>query len=244
MCCQRPGRPVSAEGGTLTPPQKAPRASVPSPATKDTRPVRPPASVFVRSAQRTHCRPGDSGAGGEMLPTRGRVPRKAAAQGGRSASRAQTLTSTPGASGGHAQEPRGGVGGAQGSRPQGGTPALFQSQPLGGVGAGALHSAASGVFASLGWTSALPAPLPSGPASPGGLTGGHHCCPEPGRDTGCVSGSPVSTAAPREPLPRASLCRVALWLWGAWGLGDQAVAVPGGTCHSCVCTFFSPPRSF
>lgn len=80
---------ISPAGATLTDPQKAPRASLPSPAAK-------------------HTRPGDSGAGGEMLPTRGPFPREAAADDGRSASSTQTLAATPGAAGGHAQEPRGG----------------------------------------------------------------------------------------------------------------------------------------
>lgn len=111
-------------------------------------------------------------------------------------------------------------------------PRLLQSQPLGRVGAGALPS--------LGWTSALPAPLPSGPASPGGLTGGRHCCPETGRDTGWVSGPPGLHRCPGTgpTAPRGPLYRAALWLRGGRGLGA------GATCRSCVCTFFSPPRSF
>lgn len=98
-------------------------------------------------------------------------------------------------------------------------PRLLQSQPLGRVGAGALPS--------LGWTSALPAPLPSGPASPGGLTGGRHCCPETGRDTGWVSGPPVCTAAQAQaPLPPAGLSTGRLCGFGeagGWGLGQLAV---------------------
>lgn len=81
---------------------------------------------------------------------------------------------------------------------------------------------------SLGWTSALPAPLPSGPTSPGGLTGRRHCCPETGKDTGWVSGPPACTAAQAQaPLPPAGLSTGRLCGFGeAWGRGLGQLAVP------------------